>query len=831
MRDLDDMDWLSTKVPSSVFGSLIKAGKINEGELNRNPEKFAPISEKPWVYRKTFDLSAELSSCNRIVLVFEGLDTVAKVWLNDKLIGKPDNMFIRHRYDVSSLLKPTGNCLLVKFEPAVAYARRLVDRYGKIDTTDFSNACRVYIRKAQYQFGWDFCPSLPGCGIWRPVRLEGIDKAAISDVHVRTVDCNESYADVRIAVKLRTSQSGQYVCRLNLRGGREESEHRLLFSSGEDFQSTLIRIDKPTLWWPAGYGRQNLYELQAGLYCGGQLIDQADRQFGIRTTNLILQSEKDPYRPDKRGKRNFELQVNGQSIAVRGANWIPASMFPGSVTSADYEELLATAREANMNMLRVWGGGYYEDDRFYDICDKLGILVWQDFMFACAYYPDRQWFLNQVKAEAQHVVRRLRNHSSLVLWCGNNEIDWLHHIGELGKGKKFYGSAIYHKLLPQIVKELDGDTDYIPTTPLGTKEDFKTAKTLTKHQWQIWSGHKPVRDYLCRPDEVPPFVTEFGMQSLPCSETITESLGSAKNRPGDKLIEKHNYQVDGNGRIYRYVGDLFGAARDTGELVYLSQITQARGVKTYVEHLRAHRHTNKGVMFWQFNDCNPAISWSAIDFARRPKAVYYYARRFFADIFLAVMNEPEPTKAGLSNLSRAIGVAVVNDSSEPLTATLSCRIIDMHGNQLDLVEFPISVGPLGSTAHMKLPKAFLLPEHPETTAMHVVLNMQGKVLAQNLFLYLPDKYIDWPAPKITVTCRRADTNKWKVLLKSEALARDVMISGLHGECGLRYSDNFVDLVPPFDTEITMDCKEQTKSTEPILKITSVNDVLRRATES
>jgi len=831
MRDLDSADWQITSVPSSIFDSLIATGQIERSVLNAYPEKFSWVSEKQWIYRKIFDAPAELLDCNRVDLVFDGLDTIANIWLNDKLIAKTSNMFIPFRFDVTHILKPRNNSLLVKFEPAIQYAKKLMNRYTSFSGSDFRNPYRVYIRKAQYQFGWDFCPQLPGCGIWRPVRLEGTKKARFADLHIRTVDCNQHYADVKIAVKLDTITRQEFLCKLTLSCGKQTIEHDLTFNPGEDFQSTVVRIENPLLWWPAGYGRQHLYLLVLQLLSGNEVIDQTQKKIGIRAVKLARSLDEPSPRVKRRDGEKFQFEINDQPIFAKGANWVPASIFAGSVTGSDYQKLLHAATQSNINMLRVWGGGYYEANEFYELCDQLGIMVWQDFMFACAYYPDRQWFTEEVRKEAAEIIKQLRNHPALVLWCGNNEIDWMHNTGKLGKSKKFYGRAIYHQLLPQLVAELDPDTDYIPTTPLQTADSVEwiadrkrelnaKRRTLyaTEHQWGVWSGHQPIRQYLCPPQDVPRFVTEFGLQSLPGMKTIKNLCHSEQLRIGSRMLEKHNYQLDGNSRLYRYVGDLFGTAENLEQFVYLSQVTQARAVKTYVEHLRAHNFRNNGVLFWQFNDCCPAINWSAVDATYEPKALYYYAKRFFSKLLIAVVPELEKAQAGLPPALQSLDVIAINDTSKPLTATLNCRLIDLFGSLLDQVAFPIAIGPFSTSPLLKLPRAIVSPAHPGKFALHLLMDRDGEKIAENLFFYLPDKYIDWPEVEITKRFSQITDRQWKLKLKSNALAKDVQISTT---VPAQFSDNFIDLIPPDGFEITIDCEQQVPSLESALQLRSL----------
>ncbi len=810
MRELESTGWHDCNVPGSIFNSLIQARLIDEAELYASPENFAYISEKPWVYRKIFDVPEEILQADRIELVFDGLDTLTNIWLNEKLIAKTSNMFIPHRFDVTKLLKAKANSLVVKFEPAEEHAKNLMNRYTKFKETDFLNPHRVYIRKAQYQFGWDFCPSLAGCGIWQPVGLEAFNKAKIDDIHIATVDCNKEYADIKIAVKLDRISNEDLSCKINIDDDKQKIEQILDFGAGEDFHSTVIRVDNPKLWSPAGYGESHLYEMDAELLCGGQTIDSHRTSFGIRIVKLN-RSEKE---------RKFQFEINGQSVYVRGANWVPPTLFAGSVTDSDYENLLTAAADTNINMLRVWGGGYYETERFYRLCDKLGIMVWQDFMFACGYYPDRQWFTKGIEAEAASIIKRLRNHPCLTIWCGNNEIDRMHYKNEMGKGKKFYGKAIFHKLLPRLVSELDPVIPYIPTTPLGGKDSFKNNKTLTTHQWDIWTGHKPVREYRCRPEGTPAFVTEFGLQSMPSFETIEKLCAPQAPRLGSFRFEKQNYQIDGNSRLYRYVTDLFGPVENTEKFTYYSQIAQARAAKTYVEHLRAGDR-NAGVLFWQFNDCWPAITWSAIDFYKEPKALYYYAKRFFAKVLVTALLQSETTKLNQYQSLNPSNAIVINDTDQPITATLKCALTDLNGNIIDDITFPLTAAPFSTTVTMKLPRIFTHPKNPEKTALHLLMEKEGMKIAENLLLYLPDKFIDWPKITIEKHLTRINDNLWKIKLKSNAIAKDVQIKTAPY---FRCSDNFIDLLPGGESEINLNCPLKNAQPQSLLQFRAVNAI-------
>ncbi len=814
MRELNESGWHDCIVPGSIYNSLIQAGLINESELHANPKNFTGISEKPWVYRKIFDVPEEILQADRIELVFDGLDTLTNIWLNEKLIAKTSNMFIGYRFDVTKLLKSKANSLVVKFEPAEEYAKNLMNRHTKFKETDFLNPHRVYIRKAQYQFGWDFCPPLAGCGIWQSVRLEAIKKARIDDIHITTIDCNKEIADIKIAIKLDTISNEDFSCKLNITDDEGKIEQILDFKAGEDFYSTVIRINNPKLWSPAGYGKPNLYKINTELLCSGQTIDSRWSTFGIRVVKLNC-SEKE---------RKFQFEINGQPVYVKGANWVPPTLFAGSVTEGDYENLLSAAADANINMLRVWGGGYYETEKFYQLCDKLGIMVWQDFMFACGYYPDREWFLKDVEAEAVSIIKRLRNHPCVTIWCGNNEIDRMHYKNEMGKKRKFYGKVIFHKLLSRLVGELDPAIAYIPTTPFGDKDSLKNDRTLTTHQWDIWSGQKAVREYRCPPEDIPSFVTEFGMQSMPSFETIERLCAPRTPRLGSYRIEKHNYQIDGNSRLYRYAADLFGPVENTEKFTYYSQIAQARAAKTYVEHLRANNNKNSGVLFWQFNDCWPAITWSAIDFYKNPKALYYYAKRFFAKVLVTTLLESDTTKFNQYQPLNPSKAMVINDTNQPITATLKCALTGLDGNIIDDITFPLTVAPFSTSVTINLPRIFTFPENPEKTALHLLVEKEGVKIAENLLLYLPDKFIGWPNVTIENQITRITDSLWKINLKSNAVAKDVQIKTAPN---VWCSDNFIDLLPGSETEINLNCPLKNIQLQSLLQLRAVNTITQQ----
>lgn len=792
MRDLDDGDWSCCTVPSSIFSCLIEAGALDRKKLDNNAEDFYQISLDPWIFRKRFDLPEDFSPADKTEIVFDGLDTYSRIWLNGKLLARTDNMFCSWRFDVSDILKPQNNELLVKFESAVEEGERLLNRFGNFGDNVMSSCSvkvRPYVRKSQCQFGWDWAPAMPGCGIWQGVRLEGFNKGCIRDVQIATIDCDKSFADIKISVTADKFTNKSYSCLINILDPNGSLAASAKLELKDNNNSAIINIKNPQLWMPRPYGNQPLYKVNVRLLYEDEIVDSVSKNLGIRTVKVNQT-------PDEFGT-SFQFEVNHQPIYAKGIDWIPITLHIGSATIEDYEELLNLALEANVNFIRVWGGGYYETDAFYNICDRLGILVWQDFTFACSYYPDRQWFMDMVKKEAQQNIIRLRNHASLVIWSGNNEIDWLHTIFP-SKGKKFYGRNIYHELLPEIVHELDPNRDYIFSTPFGPTKEPNIPSCGTVHQWDIWAGMKSTDDYL---KTIPRFVSEFGFQGLPSKRTLQNLFDIQNVHTAVKQIEKHNYQPNGMNRIYFYIDELFPEPANTDELIYLSQVTQARAIKKNIEHLRANSHINSGVLYWQLNDCCPSISWSALDYKNRKKALYYYTKKCYAQVLVTASAEivhPRPQYSVMESVT----VSAVNHSLSPQTALLVCKLVDADLNTIDEFKRPLSISP-GSVEKVLLPKSFTTTQNPEKSFIHIQLCGDNEFIAQNTFFYVPDKYFNFAHADVELKANRIDELNWNLTLQSKKMVKDL---SLHADFEYQLSDNFFDLLSsePVNIKLTTD---------------------------
>jgi beta-mannosidase len=571
--------------------------------------------------------------------------------------------------------------------------------------------------------------------------------------------------------------------------------------------SLILSVPNPDLWFPQGYGQPNLYNLEVILKDGSRVLEEKTISIGIRTVRLDRSGTK--------RDQEFRIYINDIPVHVRGANWVPPSVMTGAITNKDYRKLIETAADANINMLRVWGGGVYECDEFYQLCNEKGIMVWQDFMFACSYYPDRKWFKEKISTEASVIIKKLRNNPSLCIWCGNNEIDWMHHSSALGSNKKFHGKSIFHKLLPGLIEELDSDTPYIPSTPIGTNSrELNSPDNGSIHNWRFWHEYAPVSELQCPLEEAPRFVTEFGIQSPPNYNTVKKCFPNV-TKYSQMEFEKHNFDMEGWGKIQRYISEFFPAAKSLEDFIYLAQVTQARCVKTYVERLRAAKARNGGVLFWQFNEPVPVTCWSAVDYNKTPKALIYYAKRFYAPkTVIAVPVYCEPS-AGKPKKLKNLNVTAVNDTPESFTGTLNCRLEKLNGEVIDKVSLPVSVQPFGNLPLIKIPKAIACPEDPQNSLLHLSLDTPQERIAENFYFFVPDKYLDFQHPEIGIDAKPADKGRTRLILKSNTFVKDLCIET---DQGLVIQDNFIDLPAERELELIVPAKITTDQ----IRLQSIN---------
>ena len=780
-------EWMPATVPGCVHTDLLANGKIGDPFYGENEKDLQWIDTADWEYRKSFVVDGELFSRQRLELTWKGLDTYASVSLNGTDVLEADNMFREWRVDVKSLIRQGENTIVVRLRSPTTEGKAAYDRLGHAlpASNDQGNPMvSMFTRKAPYQYGWDWGPRFVTSGIWRPVLLEAWDDAMIGDLHVVQEELSDQRARLAVKATVVAAHPGQAVVALTVDGGAPLAQARAALATGSNLLEAHVVIDHPERWWPNGLGKPRLYEIRASLSVDGARRDARAVRVGLRTLEVVHKDDKD-------GK-SFIIHVNGAPVFMKGANYIPQDSFPSRVSSEKYRWLLQSAADAHMNMLRVWGGGIYEDDRFYDLCDELGILVWQDFMFACSMYPGDERFVESVRREAIDNVTRLRNHPSLALWAGNNEVEgaWK----KWGWQQKFQLSEtaqadiwnayerIFHQALPKVVAEYDPGRFYTRSSPSANDEHIQpdTIGYGDMHYWGVWHAEKPYSMYA---DNISRFMSEYGFQSFPDLATVARYAG-----PGDRKIESpvmlaHQRHPRGNQLIRTYMDRDFRAPKDFASFLYVSQVLQATVIQFAAEAHRRRWPYNAGSLYWQLDDCWPVTSWSSIDYFGRWKALHYVARRFFAPVLVSTVGE-----RGI------IGVWVTSDRRVPTQLRLRLRLIDLGGPVLWEKTSDILVEGNTSKGYVSLTEGEALAGADPDRAVLVAEAVEGDAtLSRSVHYFVKTKDLDLPDPELKVEVGPGRNGESVVRVSAKKLARAVRLNA-DAEKGV-FSDNYFDLLP------------------------------------
>jgi beta-mannosidase len=653
--------WRDARVPGCVHRDLL-AHKLIPDPFRADNERLVQwVGESAWEYRARFEPDAALRAMKQLELVADGLDTVATVFLNGRKLGESDNMFAGNRWSLGGRLRPGANEVLVRFDSAEEYVRTRRPSHRPREINDpVGGATRL--RKQQCQFGWDWAPRLVTAGIWRDLRLEAWGENRLVDVRVTQAHHRDGSVTLDFAPELVRQDSSLQI------GGTVSFNGKIV----AEIQNRKAKIDNPARWWPNGQGAQPLYELAVeARRRDGTVLGSWSRRIGLRTIELRRQKD--------RWGESFEFVVNGRPVFAKGASWIPAHTFVAGLLRDDYRPLLESAAQAHFNMIRVWGGGVYEQDAFYDLCDELGLMVWQDFMFACTLYPGDAAFLKSVRAEARFQVRRLRHRACLALWCGNNELELLNGEALQVKSARRAYDAIFVRTLPEIVAGEDGVTAYWPSSPSQAKGLPDPEKSGNAHFWDVWHARHPVERY---EEKQYRFIAEFGMQSFPSPDQAREFSTTGELNVFSRAFEAHQKNPSGNQIILDYVSRRYRFPKDYASLAYLSQLNQAHCMRVGVEHYRRSRPRTMGALYWQLNDCWPVASWSSLEFNGQWKPLHFAARRFFAPLLVSArVLGREMVGIGNRTKSTVSGVELhtVSDLPEPADAVLRWRLCTLDG--------------------------------------------------------------------------------------------------------------------------------------------------------
>ncbi|HXY13383.1 MAG TPA: glycoside hydrolase family 2 protein [Terriglobales bacterium] len=817
-------DWHPAQVPGVVHTDLLRNGLIPEPFDRDNEFRLQWIGLTDWEYQTTFQVDTTTLTHAHVDLVFEGLDTFADVYLNSKAILHTNNMFREWRVAAKPSLAAGDNTLRIVFHSPVKYmlpyAKSLPYLLPSISTHNFGNeeniATAPYTRKAPYQYGWDWGPRFLTEGIWKPVLLESWDALRIDNFHVHQQKITAEAATLTAELAIEASQASTAVISYahNELPGRESNDgsQTVQLDPGMNHVSFAFRIASPKRWYPVGYGAQDRYRFSTSIRIGRETAARAELTTGLRSVELRRQA-------DEWGK-SFEFVVNGIPVFAKGADVIPFDSFPSRVTREVQRSILQAARDAHMNMVREWGGGHYESDDFFEICDELGIMVWQEFMFGGDMVPGDVEFQENVRQEAIDQITRLRDHPSVVIWCGNNEVEtgW-HHWEDRQEFKESISPEtrdrvwqdyiiMFADILKSAVAQYADSTPYWPSSSSANFEEVPDNQhNGDMHYWAVWHQQAPAEDYT---KQFPRFMTEFGFQSFPEMRTIRTFAKPEDFDIRSTVMQAHQKNKGGNERILTYMLREYREPKDFPSFVYLSQVQQAEIIKIGAEHLRRQRPRTMGSLYWQLNDCWPVASWASIDYYGRWKALHFYARRFYDDVLVSPFLHDDK-----------VDVYVVSDKLQPLSATIHARLLDFSGKVLLEQTKDVSVPAQSSAIYLSLAKTDLSAKaDPRQSFLVFDLEMAGKRLSRNLIFFDAMHNVELPSPRIESSLSDSGQG-YSLKLQSEKLARNVAIS--FGDVDVQISDNYFDLLPGEPLIIDLKSSATLEQLRNALKVMSLTD--------
>ncbi len=789
LRDAGEQEFIPASVPGSVYQAYLDNGRMEDPYYRDNELKALELMKRDFEYRTVFDVPDEMLKREEIILHFDGIDTVGDIWLNGSHLGFVDNMHRIWEYRVKELLRPAGNELRVELRSPVNYIRELYEKDPLISVSTDAMRGASYLRKAHCMYGWDWGPRLPDAGIWRDVTLLGADEARLDNVYV-----TQDHEEGRVKLNIRAQAEIFGYPGLSPVGGQESGGVYTLDTVITDPEGNRLEIgnrteaviDNPRLWWPNGYGDQPLYTVRVELHKDETLLDVWEKRIGLRTMRVV--QEKDQW------GTSFCHEVNGVRIFAMGADYIPEDNILPRVTRERTYDLLLQAKNAHFNCVRVWGGGNYPYDAFWDACDELGLIVWQDFMFACAVYDLTEDFERSIRAEFVDNIKRIRHHASLGLWCGNNEME-MFVAGDQGEwclkpSQRSDYIKMYEYIIPQVLKEHDPQTFYWPASPSsgGCFDEPNAENRGDVHYWDVWHGNKPITEYrkfFFR------YVSEFGFQSFPALKTV-----ETFTRPEDRnifsyVMEKHQRNSSANGKIMNYMGATFLYPTSFDVTLYASQLLQAEAMRYGVEHFRRNRGRCMGAIIWQLNDCWPVASWAMVDYEGRWKAAQYYAKRFFAPLLLSceeegILSQDTNVNAEPFELKKSIRLCVSNESMQERQVRVHWQLREASGRVKESHTLNLTVSALSSYWMERVPL-----QYADTYQDYVSyeLEEEGETLSAGSVLFCAPKHFRFQDPQLKVEALGGD----EILVTACAYAKSVEI--LNGDDTMLLEDNCFDMNP------------------------------------
>ncbi len=816
-------NWYPATVPGVVHTDLLQNKIIEDPFFRLNERGLQWIDKEDWVYETCFTLAADMMRKENMELVFEGLDTYADVYLNDECILKADNMFRCWSIPVRQYIREENNILKVYFHSPVKIDVPKWDAlpYQYPASNDqsengglFNKKISIFARKAGYHYGWDWGPRLVTSGIWRPVYIRAWSDLRINDVFIEQKEVGAGRAVIAGHVELDADKdmNGVLVTITDEVTGRVLGEWQADLKRGTNRVTVDFVLHKPKLWWSNGLGEPFLYRFRTDIIAGGELLDSKTERVGIRSLKVVHQPDKDGH--------TFYIELNGHPVFAKGANYIPSDNFLPRVTPENYKRTILDAAGVNMNMLRVWGGGIYENDVFYDLCDEYGIMIWQDFMFACSMYPAEGALLDNIHQEAVDNVKRLRNHACIALWCGNNECQdaWLGWGWkcEIERQNKEYADKIwaqyrqqYHVTLPGVVREYAPGTFYWPSSPFAFEGEMSGTTDGDRHYWSVWHGKAPISDY---DSEKSRFFSEYGFQSFPEFESVKRYAPYPEDWDiRSEVMMSHQRGGDhANGLIETYLLNEYKKPRDFRAFLYMNHVLQGDAIKTAIESHRRQMPYNMGTLFWQHNDCWPVASWASRDYYGRWKAQHYYVRKAYDDILISSVVEGDDLK-----------VYAVSDRLENTSGRLQLQVCQFDGTVVHHWDKSVGISGNDSRVCFSAPLAKLL-EGADRGTVYVRVDYtdkSGRVYHNN---YCLGKQKDMDYPKVDLQTEvRSIEGGYEVMVSADKFARAVCLSVADNESV--YSDNYFDVQPKSSVQVQVRTRLSAEAFNGSLRLTCLNN--------
>ena len=788
-----DSFWLEASVPGDVHMDLLKNGLIEDPFYRLNEHDLQWIDKTDWEYKTEFDLSKKDINSHSLSLDFHGIDTYSSIYLNDSLIATTDNMFIGKTVDIKSFAKLGKNKLYVKLYSPINKGVKLHDSLGydissfnandlaEIGKVEGNKRVSVFTRKAPYHYGWDWGPRLVTSGIWQPINIKKWNYFNIEDLYVRQESLNESaslVAEIEVESYLEIDEiiSEIYV------DNQKVSTDLIYINKGANKIEIPFTIKDYELWWPNGMGDQNMYEIKVKLQSNNNFVTTSKR-IGLREINLVTSE-------DSIGN-NFYFEVNKKPVFMKGVNYIPQDIFLNRVSDDKYEELLNSAVDANMNMIRVWGGGIYENEIFYNLCDEKGLLVWQDFMFACAMYPGDEEFLKSVEQEAEFNVKRLRGHPSIALWCGNNEVrsawknwGWEKDVIEnqspeiANEISKAYDD-VFHKILPKVVNNLDNSTAYWPSSPGSTLSGGTESYTSgDAHYWGVWWGKENFESYN---QKVPRFMSEFGFQSFPEFSSVDKYTNESDYSIYSEVMKSHQRSSIGNSTVEDYMLRYYNKPNSFKGYLYVSQILQAYGVSMGMEAHRRNKGYSMGSLYWQLNDCWPVASWSSIDYFGKWKALHYSTKKAFQPVLISFFKSDSE-----------IELHIISDLLESKDVDLNLKVLSFSGEVLYEINKKYLLQQNSTIKAESLSIEWLNKNFDPNSSLLVASLFSNEIEISNNNYYLSE-FKDIKLMKPLIEYKIVELiNTFEVSLTSKNLVKNVFVDI---DSNQNFSDNYFDIIP------------------------------------